>query len=204
MVEIIIVLAVIAVLAAVFLPAIARPRMRSKRIGCTNLLKQVGLAFRLWSGDNGDKYPMQISVKSNGVMELIEAGYVSSAFLVMSNELSTPRILWCPSDTRNRMASTFASGLTNSNVNYFVGLDADETRPQMFLSGDDNLNVAGLPVKSGIIALSTNMNVTWSTNRHNLQGNVGLADGSVQGFTSKGLMTALNETGTNVIRLAFP
>lgn len=204
MFEIIIVLAVIFVLAALIVPRMPRQNRRAPRISCMNNLKQVGLGFILWAGDHGGKYPMQISVSSNGVMELIERGDVTSTFLVMSNELSTPKILCCPSDRMNRMASTFANGLANSNVNYFVALDADETLPQMLLAGDDNFLVNGKPVTPGVITLATNTPITWSTARHNQQGNVGLADGSVQGFSTTALRKAIQNTGTNVIRLAFP
>ncbi len=204
MVEIVIALATIALLCAVLLPSLNRAKQRAQRISCTSRLKQIGLGFRLWAGDNGEKYPAQITVKSNGVMELIERGDVASTFLIMSNELSTPKILWCPSDRFNRMASTFANGLANSNVNYFVALDAGETLPEMFLAGDDNFLVNGKPVTPGVITLATNTPIAWSTTRHNQQGNVGLADGSVQGFSTTALRTAIQNTGTNVIRLAFP
>lgn len=204
MVEIIVVVVVIAVLCLALFPSYINARDRAQRINCTSRLKQIGLGFRLWSGYHGEKYPQQLLVSSNGVMELIERGDVASAFLVMSNELSTPKILWCPSDRRNRMASTFTNGIANSNVNYFVALDADETRPQMFLAGDDNFLINAQPVTPGVIALATNSPVAWSTARHNQQGNVGLADGSVQGFSTTPLRTALQNTGTKITRLAFP
>lgn len=204
MVEIVVVLAAIALLCVVLLPSLNRAKQRAQRISCTSRLKQIGLGFRLWASENGEKYPQQLTVSSNGVMELVATGNVASVFLVMSNELSTPYILWCPSDRRNRKASTFTNGLANSNVNYFVGLDADEKQRQMFLAGDDNLLINGQPATSSVLALATNTPVAWSTTRHNQQGNVGLADGSVQSFSTTALRTAIQNTGTNVFRIAFP
>ena len=39
------------------LPALAAAKKKAQKINCINNLKQVGLAFRIWEGDNGDKYP---------------------------------------------------------------------------------------------------------------------------------------------------
>jgi prepilin-type processing-associated H-X9-DG protein len=55
--------------------------------------------------------------------------------------------------------------------------------------------------------LSTNAPVTWTKERHNGAGNVGLADGSVQAVTDAGLnATIANGVATNssVIRLVIP
>ena len=43
------------------LPALAAAKRKAQRINCVNNLKQDGLAFRIWEGDNGDKYPMAVS-----------------------------------------------------------------------------------------------------------------------------------------------
>jgi hypothetical protein len=68
------------------------------RITCTNNLKQVGLGFRIWAAEHQDKIPTQISITNGGAMEAILTGNVAAAFQVMSNELSTPKILFCPTD----------------------------------------------------------------------------------------------------------
>ncbi len=203
MVEIIIVLAVIAVLTALILPKFNR-RVSSSRINCTNNLKQVGLAFRLWSGDNNDHYPMELLVRSSGVRELVEAGYIAPAFRVMSNELSTPKILICPEDKVRKPATNFSKEFYEANISYFLGIDANETAPQMFLAGDDNIELNGKLAGRGRSDITTNSVVSWSDERHKKQGNVGLADGSVQGFSTSALRSAIQNTGTNVIRLAFP
>ena len=137
-------------------------------------------------------------------MEWIQTGHVAGVFLVMSNELSTPKILSCPADYLRVMASSFDNGLSNSNVSYFIGVDAEETQPQMLLLGDDNFLVNGQPVRPGVVSLATNAPVAWSTARHNQQGNIALADGSVHTLSSSKLRESLSWGGTNVIRLAFP
>lgn len=136
-------------------------------------------------------------------MELVGSGIPYVHFLVLSNELSTPRILVCPADT-NRIAATNWSSLRNGNISYFVALDAAETHPQMFLSGDDNFTVNGTKPKRGILELWTNSTIAWLPTRHVLQGNVALADGSVQGFSSVRFQQALVGTGTTTNRLVMP
>ncbi|NOS72667.1 MAG: type II secretion system protein [Verrucomicrobia bacterium] len=203
LIELMIIIVIVLVLVFVLIPNLATAKQRARNTQCLDNLKQVGLGFRLWPGD-GDRYQMKVPVTQGGVMESIERGNVASVFLVMSNKLSTPKLLWCPAYRSSWVVATFTSGLGNSNVNYFVGIDASETEPQMFLVGDDNFLIEGQAVKAGVVALATNTPVAWSTTRHNKQGNIGLADGSVQSVSSAGLQAGLVATGTNIVRLAFP
>lgn len=144
-----------------------------------------------------------------------------TAFEVMSNVLNSPKILFCPSErltpdstriqasafgraprTINGYASTPFNG--NSNITYFVGMDANTNLPSAFLSGDDNFLLGTNATKSGVVSLTMNSPVTWSNARHKKVGNVGLADGSVQGFSSTALRNALASTGVETNRLAMP
>jgi len=203
LVEVTIVIAVLVIAVALILPALAMAKRKTSKIGCVNDLKQVGIAFRLWEGDNNDKYPMAVSLTNGGAMELIATGNVAACFQVMSNELNTPKILLCPEDT-HRVLATNWSALNNSNISYFVGLDAVESKPQMILGGDDNFTIGGVPVKSGVLQLLTNTPVAWTKTRHKLYGNIGLADGSVQQLTTDGLQQALQQTGVATNRLVIP
>jgi competence protein ComGC len=119
LVEVLVIIAVLAVIAALLLPALAAAKRKHSRIGCVNNLKEIGLAYRVWEGDNGDKYPMFVSVTNGGAMELVVTGNVLVTFLVMSNELSSPTILHCPEDTEHIGTNSFAM-LTSSNISYFV------------------------------------------------------------------------------------
>jgi len=205
LIEFMVVALVLAILVILVLPYWrSRARPRIPRINCINNLKQVGLAYRQWALDNEDKFPMQVSMTNGGTMELTGRGDVYPHFLVMSNELNTPKVLFCPTDQKRKVAFVFTRGLANSNISYFVGLDADETTPQMLLSGDDCMAVDGKPVKPGMLMLSTNAAVAWTKARHNRQGNVGLADGSVMAVDTSGLRRALVNAGVATNRLAMP
>lgn len=216
-VELLVVICILAVVAALLLPALAAAKRKSSRIDCVNCLKQNALAFRIWEGDNGDKFPMQVSVTNGGAMELALAGDVAGIFRVMSNELSTPKVLVCPQDTARHYTTNFTTDLNNQTISYFVGLDADDKSPQMILSGDDNLEVNGVRVRPGILNLSTNAPVEWTENerhghpqqwsilkQHLRAGNIALADGSVQPTTVARLQQAFQQTGVATNRWVIP
>jgi prepilin-type processing-associated H-X9-DG protein len=214
LIELLIVMMCLCILALIFLPALSRPKDYAQRINCVNNLKQIGVGFRTWALDNSDKYPAHVSVTNGGTMELVDGGTVWPHFSVMSNELSTPKILVCPEDVARKRwtATTFGSGApncipfcSNTNVSYFVGVDAVDSSPLMFLSGDANIGLEGALPKAGLQSFSTNSNIAWSQPRHEKgrKGNIGLADGSVEVFNSKELRKALIASGvTN--RLAIP
>lgn len=203
LVALLVILAVLAVLAALLLPALAAAKKKAQAINCVNNLKQCGLAFRIWEGDNGDKFPMEVSASQGGTREFVTGADTFHHFQVMSNELSTPIILACPSDTRTAAASFRRLG--NRNVSYFVGLEAADSNPQGFLDGDRNLTSDQAP-DDGILKLTPGGPVSWTPEIHQNKGNLGLCDGSVQQVSNAGVKTALVASGaaTNVWRISLP
>ena len=203
LVALLVIIAVLAILAAMLLPALASAKKKSSKIGCVNNLKQCGLAFRIWEGDNNDKMPMAVPMANGGTKEFDTGADTFRHFQVMSNELSTPKILICPDDTRTA-AANFVH-LSNQNVSYFVGLDANDEFPQRFLDGDRNLTANSAPI-NGILKLVPGQRVSWTETIHVNQGNLGLADGSVQQYSNSGLQNALNVSGdpTNTWQISLP
>jgi prepilin-type processing-associated H-X9-DG protein len=213
--EVLIVVAVLMLLLALLLPNMARPNYRAQRNNCVNNLKQVGLAFRIWAGDNNEHFPMTVPITNYGTMELVSSGSAFPHFQVMSNEINNPRILFCPEEsnrTRTR-ADTFDLTTTlagqvpftgNSNVSYFVGVDAQDSLPQTLLAGDDHFTVNGTAVKPGLLNLFATNSVHWIKPRHQEHGNIAFADGSVQSFDDRQFSQAIALTGLTTNRLAMP
>jgi hypothetical protein len=114
---------------------------RPQSIMCVNNMKQIGIAFRIWEMDNMDQFPFNLSVTNGGTMEfclLDSKGFDQNAFLhlrVMSNELSTPRLLACPADVGRQPAMDFAK-LMAANVSYQVysGTNVNSTNSQQVLA----------------------------------------------------------------------
>jgi prepilin-type N-terminal cleavage/methylation domain-containing protein len=199
LIEVLVVIFVIALVAAMLLPMLAAAKRKHSRIDCVSDIKQINLAFRVWEGDNGDKYPMQFALTNADTMKLIAGGNAYVLWQTMSNELGSPKILVCPDDSEHSAATNFSTGLSDVNISYFLNLDGKETDPQMILDGDDNLTVDGTPIQPGIVILSKNNSVAWTKERHHGAGNIGLADGSVQQVSSSGFKSALIMTNRFVI-----
>jgi hypothetical protein len=179
LIEAVVILFALALLTLTMVPAlIAAHHPNRERISCVNNLKQIGLAYSLWAGDHGGRFPMNVSVTNGGTAELVRTGDAWKTFQVMSNELLSPKILVCPADLRHvRPAAGFGDELKN-RMSYFIGLDAQTNDPHALLSGDDNLAVNGARVLPGELNLWTN-SATWDRERHHFVGYLGLADGSV-------------------------
>jgi len=191
LIELLIVIAVFAIFFALI--DFGPPRsvkMKAQRIACVSNLKEMGMAFRLWAGDHDDKYPLSVVVTNGGAMEWFVPGKASVWWQTMSNQLVSPRVLWCPADAKATPASSFATGFGDTNISYFVSLDAAETYPQMIVTGDDNLLVNGRPVQPGILNLRPGTTLAWAKDRHGGVGNIGMADGSAMQVASAGLSSA--------------
>ena len=89
--------------------ALAKAKEKAQAITCVNNIKQLGLAARVWAINNGNMTPPDI--------------------LCMTNEMSTPKILFCPSDTARQAAKDWAS-YTSANCSYeYLAPSAPEIEP---------------------------------------------------------------------------
>jgi len=181
MVEMLVVIAIIGILAALLLPALTGGKERAKRILCETQLQQMGIAFQSFSHDHDSKFPMQVSIADGGSQDVLQTEDSTNGlfyieyryFQPLGSILETPRILVCPTDTR--LPALSFNVLQNSNVSYFVGVNADYNQPLSILAGDGNLAAS-----TTMLHITTGGRLTWDSNLHAYKGNVLFADGHVE------------------------
>jgi prepilin-type N-terminal cleavage/methylation domain-containing protein len=208
LVELLVVIAVVAMLISMLLPRLANCHCKAERISCVNNLKQIGVAYRLWAGDNGDLVPAQQSLSKGGWKELLtnanQGPICWTNFAIMQNELGqSPGVVHCPSDDRTP-ATDFQTNFDNTHLSYFVGVSANDIYPQSIQGGDRNLGPGAKPdrdygfsPKSGKgndVAIPITGPVSWSLKMHSEgksagAGNILLGDGSAQQVSSGSLIT---------------
>ena len=194
-----------AILALMFLLA-SLPRhtySHAPGVQCVNNLKQCGLATRVWEGDNNDKYPPQVSVTNGGSMELTTGPNAWRTFQVMSNELSTPKVVICPEDSI-RFAATNFTFFNNSNVSFFFGVDAKRNQSRLLSSLAIAISPTTCSLKNAVMELTTNQSPRWTKTLHETYGNIGLSDGSVQRAYATNLQSLLVNSGLATNRLQMP
>lgn len=193
--EMCVVIAVLALLASMLLPR----KSAAQRVSCVNNEKEIGIAYRLWAGDNGNVNPSEQAVSRGGWADYLtnaDQGAVCwTNYAIMASDLfgQSPKILICPQDTRSAATDFKANFRDNNHLSYFVGVSANDNYPQSIQAGDRNLGNGpeafreyGYSPKSGLgndVAIQTNslsQPVSWSSKMHAGFGNILLADGSSQ------------------------
>lgn len=201
-IDILVVVATVALLAGLLIPALGKAKARSSRINCVSQLKQIGLGMRMFSSDHQDNFPWRVPKKDGGSMEYSESAEVFRHFLSASDEISSTRVLTCPNDA-DRVKATGWNSLSNINVSYFVGLDSREDRPASVLSGDRTLSISSKPF-SGLMVISSNSQPRVLPGVHQGAINLAFGDGSAQQMTETSAKNWLLYTNPSPIRLAIP
>jgi hypothetical protein len=168
---------------------------------CVNNLRQIGLAWRMAATSLNDKFPFQVLPPPSTF------GFPGAYqwYQVISNELRTPKILVCPSDSLGSLVNDFAF-LGRANVGYWIGFDVNFDVPRGLLGGDSNIQGTTNTSQYGYVDMPPQQAglISWGLTVHALQGNILQADGAVHQYDNSGLQEAVRTSGGQSNRIMLP
>ncbi|HEX7653672.1 MAG TPA: hypothetical protein VF607_09205 [Verrucomicrobiae bacterium] len=137
---------------------------------------------------------MTVPMSDGGASEFVQNGYLIGGpfyfsyrqFAALSNELSVPAVLYCRSDL-NRVAAQDFGQFQNTNLSYFVGVNADFSQPDSIMAGDRNLTSNPNPHPT-ILRTTSGATFWWTRELHARKGNILFADGHVEEWNNHSLV----------------
>ncbi|HEY6229452.1 MAG TPA: prepilin-type N-terminal cleavage/methylation domain-containing protein [Verrucomicrobiae bacterium] len=180
LIELLVVISIIAILAALLLSALVSAKARSRQAACLNNLRQIGIGFTGFAVDHEGKYPMDVPERLGGSSEYINSQMIDNTpfsrdfhhFLALSNEVPNVKVMVCPADRKRRAAENYQT-FTNDNLSYWANTRAVPHATITSLAGDWNAYNA--------TARSNDWEqINFSEQLHNRKGSVLFADGRVE------------------------
>lgn len=121
LVELLVVLAIVSILAALLLPALSGAKASARGTACLSNLRQIGVALQLYVQDNNNRLPVMYDALLS-TNSAAATGSLATIDVVLSNHLGSPKIFRCPSDDQQLFERTRSSYAWNSLLN---GQDAE-------------------------------------------------------------------------------
>jgi prepilin-type N-terminal cleavage/methylation domain-containing protein len=102
LVELLVVIGIIAILAAILLSASAQAREKGRRVSCASNLRNIGMALRVYASDQDEQFPQGDNAAGLGL-------------LIVQNEVKSMKIFTCPSTRTSREPTAV---LTDQHLDY--------------------------------------------------------------------------------------
>ncbi|NBV23820.1 MAG: type II secretion system protein [Proteobacteria bacterium] len=179
---------IIGILVALLLPAIMKAKVKGLQTFCTNNMRGVGVGMISWAESHDGNFPQQLPRAQGGTLPFLPGTIASGGviandirpFLYASNTLGSAKILTCPTDRAKTPLTSFSQVKSNT-VSYFTSVRPKRSNLNTLISGDNHISLqqsAASPI---------GYRPVWSTNRHDLYGNILFSDGHVESISSTNL-----------------
>ena len=207
LIELLVVVAIILIMLAMFSSPHQGGRQKARMVMCMSNLKQVSLTYSLWAGVKSNSFPWEVSTNAGGTMELVANGNAADHFHPLSKFLRQPESLFCPTDLYSRQRTNSYLGFSNTNLSYFVSLDArigTSLNPSyLILAGDRHLSVGNQSVSPGLF-VTTNYTLLGWKGGHPACGVLAFVDGHVEANPMKQITSVFQRQSIATNRLVIP
>jgi hypothetical protein len=184
-----------------FVPRLARLTAKTARVKCVNNLKNVALAYRVFATDFDGHFPFETPTAKGGTFEW--SNNIVAQFLALTNELTTPLILNCPTRTIPQPSVRSWPSLNRSNISYYIALSARPEQTNLILTGDAGFSVDGALATNRLVQITRANRIEYPRRFHGDAdaANVAMSDGSVHQFPSGGFARwqRISPISTNLI-----
>ena len=98
LIELLVVIAVIAIIAAILLPTLASAKSRALRVQCSSNQRQIGVALKVYNGDNADLIPLLQDWNGLSGQDGTYDIFVAATNRPLNTTLSNYKVSKCPAD----------------------------------------------------------------------------------------------------------
>ena len=202
--ELLVILAIIAIGIAILSPAISGRRTPSRIVPCMNNQRQILIGEHIWSADNNGSWRwLRFAENSSNLVatENLAANYFQP---LHRDYVKNAAVFVCPMDKNRKAASNGL--LSSTNVGYFVSFTAGATNPSLSaLTGDRHLTVDSQPLSAGLQSVAANQVVRYTSEFHpNMAGVLGFMDGHVELKRSTNVSSIFQNQNVATNLLAIP
>ncbi len=209
LIELMVVIAIIGILAAILLPTLSMALKHAKRIKCVSNMRQIGAAFHGFSVDNSQRLPWQLTAGGRKTQYGNHYSWEPNVVFCstsMRSELSNPALLVSPCDPDRKSSNEKAiamwgkvsprNPIPREAVSYNLCEGADVSRPTTVLALTRNLSTDNIAMARWVgaeEATPQSMGLLGSN-----KGQILLTDGSVPFSKDSDLKSSGNVVGQHL------